>query len=83
MPDDRTITVGTNLCQFWILLDFDAPALVVAEVEMELVHVVHDQHVNVNLHRIQRDEMAARIEMHATVGEVGPVSYCSARELRV
>ena len=78
MPDDRAVTVGTNLRQFRVFLDFDAPALVVAEVEMELVHIVHGQHVDVNLHRIQRDEMAAGIEMHATIGKVGVVFYCSA-----
>ena len=31
MPDDRAVTVGTNLSQFRVFLDFDAPALVVAE----------------------------------------------------
>ena len=81
MPNDGTVTVGTNFSQFGILLDFDAPALVVAEVEVELVHVVHGQHVNVNLHRIQRDEMATRIEVHATISEVGPITDGTAEKL--
>ena len=40
MPDDSTVAVGANLSQFRVLLDFDAPALVLTEVEVELVHVV-------------------------------------------
>ena len=83
MSDDRAITISTNLCQFRVFLDFDTPALVVAEVEVELVHVVHGQHVDVNLHRVQRDEVAAGVKVHATVTEGGLVSYCSARELTI
>ena len=79
MPEDRTITIRTYLSQLRVFLDFDAPALVFAEVEVELVHVVQGHHVEVNLHRIQVHEMAARVEVHAAIGEVGIVSYCSAR----
>ena len=81
MPNDGTVTVGTNFSQFGILLDFDAPALVVAEVEMELVHVVHGQHVNVNLHRVQRDKMTTGVEVHATIGEIGPIADSAAGKL--
>ena len=83
MPDDRSVTVGTNLSQFRVFLDFDAPALVVAEVEMELVHIVHGQHVDIDFHRVQGDKMTTGVEVNATIGEVGVVFYCSAGELRV
>ena len=78
MPDDRAVSVGANLSQFRVFLDFDAPALVVAQVEMELVHIVHGQHVDIDFHRVQGDKMTAWVEVHSAIGEVGVVFYCSA-----
>ena len=79
MPDDRAIAIRANLRQFWIFLDFDAPTLVFTEVEMELVHVVHGHHIQVNLHRVQRDEVAAGVEVHSAIGEVRKVADSAAR----
>ena len=65
--------------EFRPALEVDAPALVFAEVEVELVHVVHGHHVDIDLHRIQGEEMAAGVEVHATVAEIWPVSYSTTR----
>ena len=50
VPNDRATAICANLGQFRVFLDFDAPTLVLAEVEMELVHIMQCHHIQVYLH---------------------------------
>ena len=78
--EDGSVAIGSNLGQFGILLDFDAPALVFRQVNVELVHVVQSHHVQINLHRVQVHIVAAHIEEHTTIGEFRPVADGAAGE---
>ena len=49
-----------------ILVNLDAPAVVVGEVEMELVELVQGHHIQVFLHLVNIEEMAAHIQMAAS-----------------
>ena len=72
--DDGAVTIGANLSQLRVFLDLDAPALVFRQMEMELVHVMQCQHIDVNLHRVDVHEMEAGIEVHDTVSKTRIIS---------
>ncbi len=48
---------------------------------MELVDIVHRHHVEIAFHGIERDEMAAHVEVHAAVGEHREVCDFAGREV--
>ena len=52
-----------------IFLAFEAPSLVVGDVEVESVHVVEREHVDILLHKLNGKEMAAHVEVHSAVGK--------------
>ena len=58
----RTVAFGAqtaNRGQFGIFLDFYAPALVLSEVEVHRVYLEHGHQIQLFLHILHRDEMAA------------------------
>ena len=63
-----------DLGELRVLLDLDAPALVVGEVPVEAVHLVAGQQVDVLLREFDRPEVPAGIEVHAAPFEAWPVS---------
>ena len=75
--DKSTRTPCSNLCQLWIFFDFETPALVVGEMQMELVQVMQSHHIDINFQRIDREEMTAHVKVHATVAESWHVVDCA------
>ena len=69
--DNGTVAPGTNFRQLGVLLYFDSPALVFGEMPVEGIHVVESQQVYVFLYEFDREEVAAHIEVHASVAEAG------------
>ena len=68
----RAIALGTDTAhrsKFRIFLDFDTPALVFRQMEVHGVHLEHRHQVQLLLHILDRNEMAAWIEMESTVAE--------------
>ena len=61
-----------------IFLDFEAPARVVDEVELEFVHLIHRHHVDVFLHKVFVVKIACHVEHHAAPGMVGRVGHTDA-----
>ena len=61
--DHRALANGTDGGEFGILLDLDAPALVVGEMPVEGVHVVESKHVDVGLDAVDGEEVAAYVEV--------------------
>ena len=61
-----------------IFLDFEPPARVVDEVELELVHLIHRHHVDVFLHKVFVVEIACHVEHHAAPRVVGRVGHTDA-----
>ena len=59
-------TPGAALGEQRVFLDFDAPALVVGQVPMELVDLVECQHVEQLHHFFLGEEMARAVEFHAS-----------------
>ena len=57
---------GSYLGEQGIFVNLDTPAVVVGEVEMELVELVQGHHVQVFLHFVDAEEMAAHIQVAAT-----------------
>src|SRR5699024_2923269 len=43
----RRISPGTDLSQFWILLDLNTPSLVASQMPVEPVHLIHGQQVDI------------------------------------
>ena len=61
-----------------IFLDFEPPARVVDEVELEFVHLIHRHHVDVFLHKVFVVKIACHVEHHAAPGMVGRVGHTDA-----
>ena len=57
--------------QAGVLLDFHTPALVVAEVPVETVHLVIGHHVEHSFHLLHAEEVARHVEHEATVFKPG------------
>ena len=55
----------------WVFLALEPPSLVFGEVEMEFIHVVESQNVDIFLYRVEGEEMAAGVEMGAAVCKTG------------
>ena len=78
--DHRALANGTDGSELGILLDFDAPALVVGEMPVEGVHVVESKHVDVGLDAVDGEEVAAHVEVHATIGKARRVGDVHGRQ---
>ena len=61
-----------------IFLDFEAPARVVDEVELEFVHLIHRHHVDVFLHKVFVVKIACHVEHHASPRVVGSIDHTDA-----
>ena len=66
-PHSSARTPGTHLGEAGILLNLDAPALVVGEMPVKAVHVVQGQQVDVLLDEIDREEVSGAVQVHAPV----------------
>ena len=62
-------TLSCYLHELRILLDFDAPALVVGEVPVHTVHLEESYHVDILLHVFGRHEVAAWVEHDTAVAK--------------
>ena len=62
-------TPSTDLGQAGILLDLNTPALVLCEVPVELIDLEHRDDIDVLLHLIYREEVAAYIDHHTAILE--------------
>ena len=65
----RVAARGGHGGQFGVLLHLDAPALVVRQVPVEMVHLVVGHQAEHLLDFIDREEVAAHVEHEASVGE--------------
>ena len=69
----RAITLGTHsthLSEARILLDLDAPSLILREVEVQLIDLEHGEDINRLLHVINRLEVTTRIHMLTTIAKL-------------
>ena len=62
-------TPSTDLSKAGILLDLNTPALVLSEVPMELIDLEHGDDIDVLLHLVYREEVAAYIDHHTAILE--------------
>ena len=62
-------TPSTDLGKAGILLDLDTPALVIGKVPVKLIDLEHRDDINVLLHLIYREEVAAYIDHHTAILE--------------
>ena len=72
----RAITLGTHsthLSEAGILLDLNAPSLVLCKVEVQLIDLEHREDIDGLLHVIYRLEVTTRIHVLTTVAELGIV----------
>ena len=83
MTDDRSASLGTDLCQFRIFLDFDSPTLVFGQMPMEHIHVMESQHVDVFLDKRNWEEMASTIQHHTTVSKLRRILDDGSRQFNV
>ncbi len=58
-------TPGSDFGQFWVLINFDAPAVVVGQVPVKYVHFVQGNQIDVALDKFLREEMPRDIQVHA------------------
>ena len=63
------LPMRTNLCQFRVFLDLDTPTLVFRQVPMEIIDIVHSQHINDFLQIIYREKVASDIYHKPAVSE--------------
>ena len=61
--------LGCYLHKFWILLDFDAPALVVGEVPVHAVHLEECDNVDILLNVFGRHKVTTRVEHDAAIAK--------------
>ena len=73
MAHQRLSAPGTHFRQFGILLDLSTPALVFGQVPVEHVEFMERHHVEVGLDLVDREEVAAAVEVRTAIGEGGLV----------
>src|SRR5512141_2013631 len=73
VSDDGAVAPRADVGEARVLLDLDAPSLVVREMPVEGVHLMQREEVDVLLDELLRHEMACRVEMHAAPAEPRPV----------
>ena len=71
--NDRAVAPGTDLGQARILLDLDAPSLVIGEMPVERVHFVQRDEIDVLLDELLRHEVPRDVEVHAAPGKAWTV----------
>src|SRR5439155_15190820 len=67
--DDRLLAPRADGGQLRVLLDLDAPALVLGEVPVEGVHLVEREQIDVLLDEAERHEVASGVEVSAPPGK--------------
>ena len=67
--ENRLPAKRPNLGETWVLLNLDAPALILGEVPVKRIHLVHRQEIDVLLDEIDREEVAPHVEVHTPVGK--------------
>src|SRR5688572_19966092 len=69
VADDRLLAPGAHLGELRVLLDLEAPALVLREMPMKGVQLEDGHHVDVLLDELNREEVPADVEVQAAVAE--------------
>ena len=69
VSDERLLAPRADLGEPRILLDLDAPALVIGEMPVEAVHLMEREEVDVLLHELLRHEVPGDIEVRAAPRE--------------
>jgi hypothetical protein len=69
LRDHRLLATAANFGQTRIVVDLDAPTLIVREVPVERVQLVPRQQVDVALHELDGHEMPGDIEVHPAILE--------------
>ena len=77
---DGARALRANLCKLRILLYFNAPALVLGEVPVEVVDVVHGEHVDELLEVVDAEEVATAVDHKRTVGKARSVADVGCRQ---
>ena len=85
-PVGRAISLrthSTHLRETRILLDLDAPSLILGEVEVQLIDLEHGEDINRLLHVINRLEVTTRIHVLTTIAKLRivldtDIGYCPA-----
>ena len=71
---------SANFGEARIFLDFEAPARIVNQVELQLVHLVHRHHVDVVLHKLLVEEITCHIKHHASPRMVRGIAHQHLRQ---
>ena len=82
LADKRTRAPSTDFSEIRVFFYLDSPALVVGKVEVEAVEVMQRHRVDVNLHRVDGEEVTAHVEMHPAVSKTGPIVDNASRKCR-
>ena len=80
VSDEGFISPCAYFGEFGILFDFDTPALIVGEVEVEGVHLVHCECVDELEDELFGHEVAGGVEHYASPGESGIVIDSQTRD---
>src|SRR6185437_9317924 len=81
MADDGSAAPRAHLRQSWIFLYLDAPALVIGQMPVEVVHFMEGDKVDIAFDEVHREEVAADVEMETAVSEPGIVEYADGRDV--
>ena len=76
-------TLGADAGQARVLLDLDAPALILREVPVQTVDLEHAQEVDVLLHILDGEEVTADVDQCTAVLEAGLVLDRDGRDVPV
>ena len=77
----RLFPVGSFFGQSGVFLDFDAPALVISEVEMKSVQLVESHQVEHFQHGFLGQEVAPHVHHGSAVSETGSIGEVHGRQL--
>ena len=72
-PDDRLPAPGAHLGEPRVLLDLEAPPLVVGQVPVEAVELMQRRELDVLLHELFGHEVPSHVEVHAAPREPGHI----------
>ena len=79
--DDRSVSPCTNGSKLWIFFYLDPPTLVIRKMPVEIIHFMQGDIVDVFFYIINREKVAAYIEMKTAISEAGVVFYGDKRNL--
>ena len=75
----RSGALRADGCQKRIFLYLYAPALVIAQMPVEHIHVVQREQIDIAFHKTQREKMARTVEHHTAMTEARAVLYLHRR----